>query len=84
MNPIMVKHELPGYLSDRLQEALWPGALAESRDAAESTTFFLPPHNLPLFGSSVVVNRAVEQRLGRPVEPAQMLLAALAEREPGT
>ncbi len=61
-----------------------PGALAESRDAAESTTFFLPPHNLPLFGSSVVVNRAVEQRLGRPVEPAQMLLAALAEREPGT
>ncbi len=23
MNPIMVKHELPGYLSDRLQEALW-------------------------------------------------------------
>ena len=23
MNPIMIKHELPGYLSDRLQEALW-------------------------------------------------------------
>ena len=23
MNPIMVKQELPGYLSDRLQEALW-------------------------------------------------------------
>ena len=23
MNPIVVKHELPGYLSDRLQEALW-------------------------------------------------------------
>jgi len=23
MNPIMLKHELPGYLSDRLQEALW-------------------------------------------------------------
>ena len=23
MNPIMVKHELPGYLSDRLQGALW-------------------------------------------------------------
>ncbi len=23
MNPIMVKHELPGYLSDRLQESLW-------------------------------------------------------------
>ena len=23
MNPIMVKSELPGYLSDRLQEALW-------------------------------------------------------------
>ena len=23
MNPIMVMHELPGYLSDRLQEALW-------------------------------------------------------------
>src|SRR6056300_319996 len=23
MNPILVKHELPGYLSDRLQEALW-------------------------------------------------------------
>ena len=23
MNPIMVKHEIPGYLSDRLQEALW-------------------------------------------------------------
>jgi len=23
MNPIMVQHELPGYLSDRLQEALW-------------------------------------------------------------
>ena len=27
MNPIMVKHELPGYLSDRLQEALWREAL---------------------------------------------------------
>tara|TARA_A100001011_G_scaffold317118_1_gene336372 strand:+ start:340 stop:1281 length:942 start_codon:yes stop_codon:yes gene_type:complete len=23
MNPIIIKHELPGYLSDRLQEALW-------------------------------------------------------------
>ena len=23
MNPIMVKKELPGYLADRLQEALW-------------------------------------------------------------
>ena len=23
MNPIIVKHELAGYLSDRLQEALW-------------------------------------------------------------
>ena len=23
MNPIMIKHEIPGYLSDRLQEALW-------------------------------------------------------------
>ena len=23
MSPIMVKHELPGYLSDRIQEALW-------------------------------------------------------------
>jgi carnitine 3-dehydrogenase len=23
MNPVMVKHELPGYLCDRLQEALW-------------------------------------------------------------
>jgi carnitine 3-dehydrogenase len=23
MNPIIVKNELPGYLSDRLQEALW-------------------------------------------------------------
>tara|TARA_B100000029_G_scaffold459192_1_gene489125 strand:+ start:343 stop:1284 length:942 start_codon:yes stop_codon:yes gene_type:complete len=23
MNPIVLKHELPGYLSDRLQEALW-------------------------------------------------------------
>ena len=23
MNPIMVKKELPGYLSDRLQETLW-------------------------------------------------------------
>ena len=27
MNPIMVKKELPGYLSDRLQEALWREAL---------------------------------------------------------
>ena len=27
MNPIMVKRELPGYLSDRLQEALWREAL---------------------------------------------------------
>ena len=23
MNPIMIRHEIPGYLSDRLQEALW-------------------------------------------------------------
>jgi len=23
MNPIIIKHEIPGYLSDRLQEALW-------------------------------------------------------------
>ncbi len=23
MNPVIIKHELPGYLSDRLQEALW-------------------------------------------------------------
>ena len=27
MNPIMVKKELPGYISDRLQEALWREAL---------------------------------------------------------
>ena len=27
MNPIMIKKELPGYLSDRLQEALWREAL---------------------------------------------------------
>ena len=27
MNPIMLKKELPGYLSDRLQEALWREAL---------------------------------------------------------
>ena len=27
MNPIIVKKELPGYLSDRLQEALWREAL---------------------------------------------------------
>ena len=27
MNPIMVKKELPGYLADRLQEALWREAL---------------------------------------------------------
>ena len=27
MNPIMIKKELPGYLSDRLQEALWRDAL---------------------------------------------------------
>jgi len=27
MNPIMVKKELPGYLADRLQEALWSEAL---------------------------------------------------------
>ena len=27
MNPIVLKKELPGYLSDRLQEALWREAL---------------------------------------------------------
>ena len=27
MNPILVKKELPGYLADRLQEALWREAL---------------------------------------------------------
>ena len=62
-----------------------PGALAEARDAAESTSPDDPahdlPHDLPLFGLSVVVNRVVEQRLGRPVEPAQRLLAALAHAE---
>lgn len=55
-----------------------PGALAEARDAAESTTPDDPPRDLALFGLSVVVNRVVEERLGRPVQPAQRLLAALA------
>ena len=37
MNPIMVKHELPGYLSDRLQEALWREGLHIINDGHATT-----------------------------------------------
>ena len=37
MNPIMIKKELPGYLSDRLQEALWREALHIVNEGYEST-----------------------------------------------
>ena len=37
MNPIMVKHELPGYLSDRLQEALWREGLHIINDGYATT-----------------------------------------------
>tara|TARA_B100002052_G_scaffold296454_1_gene324962 strand:+ start:904 stop:1842 length:939 start_codon:yes stop_codon:yes gene_type:complete len=37
MNPIMVKKELPGYLADRLQEALWREALHIINDGYAST-----------------------------------------------
>jgi len=37
MNPIMVKKELPGYLADRLQEALWREALHIVNDGFAST-----------------------------------------------
>jgi len=59
-----------------------PGALTEARDAAES--FVTPsdvPDDLPLFGSSVIINRMFQERLGRPVEPAHTILAVLAGDE---
>ena len=37
MNPIMIKKELPGYLSDRLQEALWREALHIVNEGDAST-----------------------------------------------
>ncbi len=37
MNPIMVKKELPGYLSDRLQEALWREGLHIINDGYATT-----------------------------------------------
>ena len=37
MNPIMLKKELPGYLSDRLQEALWREALHIINDGYATT-----------------------------------------------
>ena len=37
MNPIMVKKELPGYLADRLQEALWREALHIVNEGHAST-----------------------------------------------
>tara|TARA_Y100001970_G_scaffold289934_1_gene421831 strand:+ start:248 stop:1189 length:942 start_codon:yes stop_codon:yes gene_type:complete len=37
MNPILLKKELPGYLSDRLQEALWREALHIVNDGYAST-----------------------------------------------
>ena len=37
MNPIMLKKELPGYLSDRLQEALWREALHIVNDGYATT-----------------------------------------------
>ncbi|MDC0046508.1 3-hydroxyacyl-CoA dehydrogenase NAD-binding domain-containing protein [Candidatus Pelagibacter sp.] len=37
MNPIMVKKELPGYLSDRLQEALWREGLHIINDGFATT-----------------------------------------------
>ena len=59
-----------------------PGALAKARDAAEA--FVTPsdvPGDLPLFGSSVIINGMFQERLGRPVEPAQALLAVLVTEE---
>ena len=38
MNPIMVKNELPGYLSDRLQEALWREGLHIINEGFATTT----------------------------------------------
>ena len=37
MNPIMVKKELPGYLADRLQEALWRESLHIINEGYAST-----------------------------------------------
>ncbi len=37
MNPIMIKKEIPGYLSDRLQEALWREALHIVNEGYAST-----------------------------------------------
>ena len=37
MNPIMLKKELPGFLSDRLQEALWREALHIVNEGYAST-----------------------------------------------
>ena len=37
MNPLMVKKELPGYLADRLQEALWREALHIVNEGYAST-----------------------------------------------
>ena len=37
MNPIMVKKELPGYLADRLQEALWREAVHIVNEGYAST-----------------------------------------------
>jgi carnitine 3-dehydrogenase len=37
MNPIMIKKELPGYLADRLQEALWREALHIVNEGYAST-----------------------------------------------
>ena len=37
MNPIILKKELPGYLSDRLQEALWREALHIINEGYAST-----------------------------------------------
>ena len=37
MNPVMVKHELPGYLCDRLQEALWREGLHIINEGHAST-----------------------------------------------
>ena len=38
MNPIMVKKELPGYLADRLQEALWREGLHIINENYATTT----------------------------------------------
>ena len=37
MNPIMIKKELPGYLSDRLQESMWRESLHILNDKLAST-----------------------------------------------